>query len=242
MKPVIRVFLATLILFGLTGCTANIPSVQPSASTPRWVSLRVTLSAAGLREQIQSCLPDGAGLAYEEAATPGYDPALDRLVLRWGEPVVEAPAGSFPVGSQTLAVVVHPDNPVQSLTLDTLRGVFGGAIRAWNEIGGNDLPIQPWAYPAASDAWEVFESVTGPLTLDRRTGIAPGPLEMRSAVAADPSAVGFLPADLVDSSLRVVEMQGLTSAALARPLLVLAPDRLSGDMRALIACLQKPQP
>ena len=37
--------------------------------------------------------------------------------------------------------ITHKDNPVESLTLEQLRGIYSGAIANWKEVGGEDIPI-----------------------------------------------------------------------------------------------------
>ncbi len=45
------------------------------------------------------------------------------------------------VAWDALVVMVHPNNPVDSLTTAQLRGIFKGEIRNWKEVGGSDEPI-----------------------------------------------------------------------------------------------------
>jgi phosphate transport system substrate-binding protein len=40
-----------------------------------------------------------------------------------------------------IAVVVHPKNPIDKLTLDQLAAIFTGRITNWKEVGGSDLKI-----------------------------------------------------------------------------------------------------
>ncbi len=40
-----------------------------------------------------------------------------------------------------LSVYLHPENPVHSLSLEQLKGLFGGTIKNWKEVGGVDLPV-----------------------------------------------------------------------------------------------------
>ena len=47
----------------------------------------------------------------------------------------------FKVALDGLAVVVHKDNPVSSLSLDELAGIFTGKIKNWKDVGGKDLKI-----------------------------------------------------------------------------------------------------
>lgn len=45
------------------------------------------------------------------------------------------------VAIDALAVVVHPDNPVDRLTIDQLADMYSGRITNWKDVGGNDEPI-----------------------------------------------------------------------------------------------------
>ena len=47
----------------------------------------------------------------------------------------------FVVARDAIAVVVHPDNPVQELTFQQLSDVYSGKINNWKEVGGEDRPI-----------------------------------------------------------------------------------------------------
>lgn len=45
------------------------------------------------------------------------------------------------VAGDAIAVVVHPSNPVQGLTIAQLSDIFSGKITNWQEVGGEDRPI-----------------------------------------------------------------------------------------------------
>ncbi len=45
------------------------------------------------------------------------------------------------VAIDALAVVVHPDNLVDKLTIDQLADIYTGRITNWQEVGGHDAPI-----------------------------------------------------------------------------------------------------
>lgn len=47
------------------------------------------------------------------------------------------------IGYDAIAVFVHKDNAVKTLTKDQLKGIFTGKIKNWQEVGGNDAPITP---------------------------------------------------------------------------------------------------
>jgi phosphate transport system substrate-binding protein len=46
-----------------------------------------------------------------------------------------------PVCYDAFVFITHRNNPVDSLTIEQVRGIYSGAITNWNEVGGNDTPI-----------------------------------------------------------------------------------------------------
>jgi phosphate transport system substrate-binding protein len=47
----------------------------------------------------------------------------------------------FKIGESKVAFIVHPSNPVKSLTLPQLKEIFAGNITNWKEVGGTDVAI-----------------------------------------------------------------------------------------------------
>jgi len=47
----------------------------------------------------------------------------------------------FTVARDAIAVVVHPSNPVDGLTLQQVSAIYVGKITNWREVGGEDRPI-----------------------------------------------------------------------------------------------------
>jgi phosphate transport system substrate-binding protein len=45
------------------------------------------------------------------------------------------------IAGDAIAVIVHPDNPVNELTLQQISDIYSGKISNWSEIGGEDRPI-----------------------------------------------------------------------------------------------------
>ena len=54
----------------------------------------------------------------------------------------EAMAEQVPVAWDALAVVVHKNNPVKTITMRQLKRVYLGKITNWRELGGNNAPIE----------------------------------------------------------------------------------------------------
>lgn len=47
----------------------------------------------------------------------------------------------FLIGKDAIGILVHPSNPVTSLSIEQLAGIFAGEITNWIEVGGKDMPI-----------------------------------------------------------------------------------------------------
>lgn len=45
------------------------------------------------------------------------------------------------IARDAIAVIVHPSNPVSSLTLQQISNIFSGKITNWKQVGGEDRPI-----------------------------------------------------------------------------------------------------
>jgi len=64
------------------------------------------------------------------------------------------------IGSYSVAVVVHADNPVKDLTKDQVRDLFIDVVQNWKDVGGPDAPvhfdIRAWSPTSGSrvDDWE----------------------------------------------------------------------------------------
>ena len=61
------------------------------------------------------------------------------------------------VAYDALAVVVHPSNPVDSLTREQLEAIFRGKVTNWKEVGGEDRKIVVYSRETSSGTYEFFK-------------------------------------------------------------------------------------
>jgi phosphate transport system substrate-binding protein len=64
-----------------------------------------------------------------------------------------------PFCKDPLAVIISSRCPVESLTIEQLRGVFGGGITNWKEVGGPDEPIVVIVPGEETAAYKNFRSM-----------------------------------------------------------------------------------
>ncbi|SFL78245.1 phosphate transport system substrate-binding protein [Desulfomicrobium norvegicum] len=65
--------------------------------------------------------------------------AVDAKIF--GEGVITAQS-EHRLGMDAVAVLVHKDNPVPSLTIEQVGGIFSGEISNWEQVGGPSAPIK----------------------------------------------------------------------------------------------------
>jgi len=59
--------------------------------------------------------------------------------------LAEKKVGFEPVAWDALAVITHPDNPVENVTLEQVKKIYSGEITNWKSLDGNDAPIKLYA-------------------------------------------------------------------------------------------------
>ena len=98
------------------------------------------------------------------------------------------------VAIDSMVVVTHPSNPVGSLTMDQLRGIFSGQISNWSEVGGEDLPINVITREEGTASYDFFMGYLfgeeKPRFLPQ--GIADDDQEVSNVVYLDRNAIGYV--------------------------------------------------
>ena len=64
-----------------------------------------------------------------------------------------------PFANDALVFLVNADNPVNSLTLEQLRGIYTGEITNWSEVGGEDAEIVAFQRNAESGSQVLMEKL-----------------------------------------------------------------------------------
>ena len=99
------------------------------------------------------------------------------------------------IAVDSLVVITHPTNPINSLRMTDLAGIYSGQITNWSQLDGEDIPIKVFGREITSGTGAVFaERVFGEGNANFSSEMAV--LEDNSSVAAavndDPGAIGFV--------------------------------------------------
>lgn len=108
------------------------------------------------------------------------------------------PPQEYEVAVDALAVVVHPDNPVDQITLPQLSAVYQGEISNWRQLGGRDAPIVLLSRETNSGTHVYFlEEVLrlgdkeSRAIFASRTLLMPSSVGITSEIRRNPNAIGY---------------------------------------------------
>jgi|GEM_PF-170538 len=133
------------------------------------------------------------------------------------------------VGYDAIAIVVHPDNAVTSVDMDSLAGIYTQRINNWNAIGGSDAPIRVFGRPGYSGTHRLFKDrVLSRLGPDTNFGTHVENLEKTSdvlaAVAANPGSIGYVSMGLLKSDVRAIALATQTGGPATLPSVATVSD------------------
>ncbi len=110
-----------------------------------------------------------------------------------------------------VGVVVNPANPVKSLTKDQLKRIYAGEIDNWSKIGGVDHGITIYTRDEASGTRAVFWGrALGKGEITTSALFVPSNGAMKTAVANDPHAIGYVSVGHIDETVAPVALDGVT--------------------------------
>lgn len=97
------------------------------------------------------------------------------------------------VAKDGIAVVVHPDNPVNELTLEQLSKIFAERSHRWSDVGGSDEPIIVLSRESSSGTYVFFqEMVLKKQDYMQDAKLMPVTSAIIQSVSTDKTAIGYV--------------------------------------------------
>jgi ABC-type phosphate transport system substrate-binding protein len=257
-------FSGVLLLLVMVACQTQPP--PPPAITP---SPPPTIPRIGLSNSAAALVELAAEpfAAQTNQTAPQFIPAnnaalfADLMAGQMDAVVVHhIPAGSpgwfNPVALDGLVIVVHPDNPVNNLSLGEVQALFNGRITNWSALGGPDQPVNLISREQGAGTRAILQQrVMAEQRISINALIQPDDQTLLAAVAADPAAVGYSMMGTATSrqargptanvKLLTIDDTAPTPSETADqtypltvPLYFLSPVEPQGQLRAFLAWLQ----
>jgi phosphate transport system substrate-binding protein len=143
-----------------------------------------------------------------------------------------------------LAVIVHPSNPIQNLTLNQIRDIYAATVSDWSQLGGPKSKIHIITREDGSGTRAAFESlVMGKAEITPRAMVQDSNGAVRQLVADDPNSIGFISLGLVNQKVKALELGGVAatrenvingSYGLSRPFLFITRGQPRGKTKQFI--------
>lgn len=183
----------------IAGGTAHIPVMKEAAKRIMTAnpSLRITVAGGGSGVGVKQV---GEGLV---AIGNTGRPLKEKEIAQYG-------LKTFPFAIDGVAVVVNPQNSVDALTKEQVAAIYAGTITDWSEVGGAAGKINVFGREDGSGTREVFTDRViskGPLTPSVNVVNSNG--AMKTAVAGDDRAIGYVGIGHIDASVKAPTLDGM---------------------------------
>jgi phosphate transport system substrate-binding protein len=139
----------------------------------------------------------GSGTGFAALLNGTTDLCAASREMMLGERDVAASKGLQPVSQLVardgVAVVVHPSNPVDALSIEQIRHIFTGAVSNWKQVGGADREIVAYSRDSSSGTFVFFQEhvlLKSDFRPDAR--LMPATSAIVQSVAEDEGAVGYV--------------------------------------------------
>jgi len=226
------------VLIRVSGSTSMQPLLADLAATYQETHPLVTVEVSG----------EGSALGLELALAGSVDlgatslhPSQVPTGTLGGDPTILWVA---PIALDGIAVIVHPRNPVQELTLLQLRDIFSGRRWHWDEMGSRGGVIQVVSREEGSGTRAVFEAlVMGDRKVTPTAVLMPSSQAVVEYVAEHEGAIGYVSMGWLSSAVKALAVEGVLPTPLSvrrgeyhltRPLFLVAPEEPSGPVRSWV--------
>ena len=184
----------------IAGGTAHIPVMKEAAKRimTRYRDIVITVAGGGSGVGIKQV---GEGLV--DIGNSGRKPrpeVIERYNLKIYQWAIDG-----------VGLVVNPKNPVQSITKEQLKKIFSGKINNWAALGGADHTITVFTRDETSGTRAVFwNKALDKGTISTKALFVSSNGAMKTAVANDPYAIGYVSVGHMDESVAPVAFDGVT--------------------------------
>ena len=210
MKKILTMMMvAVLALSMLVGCgNKTTGSVATDGST----SMEKVIGALGEAFQNDTGIsftynPTGSGSGIKAVQEDRCDIGLSSRDLK-DEEKAAGLTGTV-LAYDGIAIIVHPENPVSDLSLETIAKIYTGEITNWSEVGGNDAEVVLIGREAGSGTRDGFESITDTEDACQYRQELTSTGDVITTVAQNPGAIGYASVASVKDTVKALNVDGV---------------------------------
>ncbi|MCX8015581.1 MAG: PstS family phosphate ABC transporter substrate-binding protein, partial [candidate division WOR-3 bacterium] len=228
----------------MSGSTTVLPIAQKAAEAFMEINPKVNISVRG----------GGSGVGISSLISKTVDIGLSSRAIKDKELATAKQKGVNPVGNvialDGLAIVVHAQNPINEISIKTLKDIYTGKITNWKALGGPDKEIVVVSRDVASGTFEVFKEkvLGGEKTKDDALMLASNKA-VATTVQETPGAIGYIGLGYLSEGIKALKVEGMMpnnktvqdgTYKLARPLYMYTNGAPKGIVKEFIDFLLSP--
>jgi phosphate transport system substrate-binding protein len=184
----------------ISGGTAHIPVMKEAAKRIMTANPEIAITVAG----------GGSGLGIKQVGEGLVDIGNSGREPKPGE-IEKYGLWKFKWAVDGVGVVVNPANPVKTLSKDQLKDIYAGKVANWADLGGKDHTITIYTRDEASGTRAVFlKKALDKGDISEKALFVPSNGAMKTAVATDPNAIGYVSVGHLDETVAPVALDGVT--------------------------------
>ena len=209
-KMITMMMVAVLAISMLAGCGSN--KTTGSVATDGSTSMEKVIGALGEAFQNDTGIsftynPTGSGSGIKAVQEGRCDIGLSSRHLKAEE--LEAGLSGNILAYDGIAIIVHPENPIADLSVETIAKIYTGEITNWSEVGGNDAEIVLIGREAGSGTRDGFESITDTEDACKYRQELTSTGDVITTVAQNPGAIGYASVASVKDTVKALKVDGV---------------------------------
>lgn len=248
-------FLAIIFVMGTAGCGDNRQTIVIAGSTSvqplmekivekyrkEHPALKINVEGGG----------SGAGIMAVYTGTAHLGMASRKLKVADEKEKTLTP---ITIAYDAIIMVTHVDNPVTTLTVEQIRGLFSGKLKSWKDVGGLDREVHLIIREEGSGTRSAFDEL---VMLDGKTEVEIDPFALvqdsmggvREVVKNDLDAIGFISMGGISKEVKVIKLNQVEPVfeniknhqyQLVRPYLLLVKGPLDAVCKDLVDFVLSP--
>lgn len=151
--------------------------------------------------------PTGSGAGITAVAEGRCDIGLSSRALKDSE--IEKGLKGTVLAYDGIAVIVHPDNPVADLDMESIAKIYTGEISDWKALGGKAGEIVLIGREANSGTRDGFESITATEGACKYRQELTSTGDVITTVANNPNAIGYASVASLKDSVKALTVNGV---------------------------------
>lgn len=151
----------------------------------------------------------------------------------------------FAVARDGIAIIGNPDVTIDNLTIEQIKGIFGGTITNWKEVGGDDANIIVASREEGSGTRTAFEELVlgEEVLMTEKAILQPSNGSIRTTVSTTPHSISYLSFGYLDDTIKTISVEGVAPTEanasngtypIVRPLNMIVFGEPTGELKAFV--------